>query len=56
MGSYTTFFRYIHIRLVGASNVSSEKVKGGEMGRVELGGKGCMLCCVFVMEIRPNVH
>ena len=35
---------------MGASSVSREKVKrgGGGMGRMGLGGEGCMLCCVSI--------
>ena len=53
---YDIFFKYIHIRSMGASSVSREKVKGegGGMGKMGLGGEGCM--CVFVMGIGPNVH
>ena len=49
------FFKYVHIRSMGAFCVSREKVKGGGggggggggvMGKVGLGGEGCMLCCV----------
>ena len=45
---YDIFFKYIHICSMGASSVSREKVKrgGGGMGRMGLGGEGCMLCCV----------
>ena len=43
---YDIFFKYIHIRLMGASSVSREKVKGGGMSKVGLGGERCMLYCV----------
>ena len=59
---YDILFKYIHIRSMGASSVSTEKIKEGGGGgggdrQMGQGGEGLhVMLCVFVIGIGPNVH